>query len=68
MVRVNSHGYLERILPKGKRRSDSIGRNWWLVKRKTPIHLGQFAMPQEYWGKRVRFLVEVIEEKKPPLL
>jgi len=67
MVRVNSHGYLEKIDPtqRGRRHTDSTGKTWWLVKYRGSIHLGNFRMPVRYIGKKVMFRVEIMEEPDP---
>jgi hypothetical protein len=68
MAWVNEQGYLERrktgSKPNGRVRGG--GRNWWFIKQTLPR--GGMAMklffniPERYYGKRIRFKIEVIED------
>ena len=68
MVRVNKYGYLTRRVSKG------VDRNWWLVKYAHGEDRGNsgsislcgpsITMPKELVGKKVRFKVEVLDERK----
>jgi len=66
MARINKQGYIERKTcgshshrSRTKRTVDSLYRDWWLAKRNIEFKL---FIPNRYFGKRVRFKVEVIEE------
>jgi len=71
MTYVNEQGYLERSTKSGRRNTNGKGttRNWWLVKYASGGSLKGYIMfngvflPQSFIGKRVRFKVEVLEDK-----
>ncbi len=69
MARINDKGYLERRSPgSGKlTRQNNTWRDWWLVKysdnNQGKIELHNITISAKYVGKRVRFKIEVVEEK-----
>lgn len=60
-------GYVARVRcgRKGKNKPSlsSRSRNWWLGKER--IQLGNVKIPEEYRGKRIRFKIEILEDKPP---
>lgn len=64
MPRVNSKGYVE-----AKQRT-GVWKNWWLVKHNQGntgyVVLSQVQFPPKYIGKKVKFLCQVIKEKRRP--
>lgn len=59
MPRVNRFGLLERRRSGQDRLDCFLGwRDWWLGKN--TINLGVVILPREYWGKHIRFRVEVV--------
>lgn len=68
MARVNSRGYLERITY-GNSKVCTNWRDWWLVKPfssslRGKINLREIYLPPQYIGKRIRFKIEVLDDKK----
>ena len=44
----------------GFKTSHYNARNWYLGKNR--ITLGTVVIPEKYWGKRIRFKIEIVEE------
>ena len=50
----------------------AVKRDWWLIKYQTGcasvdfgyVDLGRVTLPEKYLGKKVRFKIEILEEKK----
>jgi len=69
MVMINSNGYLCKRKPKTHRFKSLPGQNWFLVKHASigahgALNLGVVNFPKEYIGKRIRFKIEIIGDKK----
>lgn len=52
----------------GHRTDEKIISNWWLVKHHGDrnsghVQLGNINIPSEYVGKKVRFKIEIMEDK-----
>jgi len=73
MPRINEEGYIERRKggkSTGRKPYLSKWRDWYLIKWSSNksglysyVSLGMLILPKRYAGKKVRFRMEVIEDK-----
>ena len=69
MAYINKDGYLERQTRPGKNNhAHATKRDWWLpldFGTHLRVDLGKhIRIPKEYWGKRVKFKLEIIGDEK----
>ena len=67
-MKIDSEGYIERQTFAGKNaRAKVTKRNWWLIKPhgKTSgvVGLRNVSFPENMVGKKVKFKLEIMEEK-----
>lgn len=70
VVRRSTKTHKRSKLQLGRYKKNEITRDWWLVKAKQcegysgSIQLSQIDFPKQFIGKKVRFIVEVIDYDK----
>jgi len=67
MPRINERGYLERVTS-GNGTGTTVYRNWWFVRQSSEktcsVNLNNVKIPIKYLGKRVRFKMELVDDKE----
>ena len=69
MAFIDSSGHICRKTTAGGGRVGNLTstRNWWLIKQHGllgHIHIKNITFPKKFVGKRVRFKIEIIEDKE----
>ena len=62
MAVINSKGRIQRkIIGKKNPNGQASQRDWYFAKDR--VYVGEVHIPEEYWGKHIRFMIEVVERR-----